>query len=128
MARSRLSMAITTPAQKPRGVARMIFTAQILRKTTVILPLALHRTNRSRRKRTTPPVGVALRIIRDRRVDLFEFDFGDLDRHLVAVFADDAGDFAFLGFGADLAVILLVAIGVEPIHNFLVAFFDLDHG
>src|ERR1051326_1137540 len=125
-------MAIPTPAQNPRGVARITFTGFSSSRDSdpdrVILPAVAFPTNRSPRKRTTPPESGGVAVCRGRPGRLLEFDLGDLDRLLVSILADCASDLTFLGLVADFLVVLLAAIGVEPVHHFLVAFLHLDDG
>src|SRR5262245_4171110 len=132
-------MAMLTPAQKPRGLARMIFTGVLSnarrgairitvgRRAEQLLSSYLRGTETNN---ATPVAGVAL--ARSRLASVVEFDavLRGLDlAGLVAVrlLGDDTLDAAFLFAGADLAVVLrLLAAVVDDVGDRLVAFLDLD--
>src|SRR5262245_16187148 len=121
-----------TPAQKPRGLARIIFT-----RTSFPVGLSYPDrrgpptvADRARKRHRHPARGGDAGWTRTRGGgSLVELDLADGDDVLLAVLGDLARHGPFLGLGADLAVVLLVAGGVEVVHHLLVVLpLDLDDG
>ena len=104
-------MAMLTPAQKPRGLARMIFTYNLRWGMCVILASAASKRANANQKRTTPPEGVALRVspAASATVYLSNFDLGVGDPLLAVLLGDRAGHrdgLAVLAGGADVLVVV----------------------
>src|SRR4051812_17701533 len=125
-------MAMLTPAQKPRGLARIIFTRDLRGGGT---PLSYRGRagppSEAVRKRRRHPArggggGVSGRAAGAGLLAVLQL--GDGDDVLAVLAADGALDHAVLAFLADVAVVLLVAVGVEVVQGGLVTLLDLDDG
>src|SRR5579884_437371 len=136
-------MAMFTPAQKPRGLARMIFTIPSSFFACMVASLrnsrhasapgwSPNKHNRILTKTTTPPVWVALidkgyvecgkSASASKPLSLLVLNFGGMDP-LFALFLGNRPRYRpFLGFHARVLVVLLVARLIEPVDGFL----DLD--
>src|SRR4051812_16418828 len=104
-------MAMFTPAQKPRGFARMIFTR------SPFLPSSYRGRTTSASapgKRHRHPDGVAMHANRlGQAIELLDLDLADLDDVLVAFLGDGPGDAAFRGGLANLGVVGLARDVIE---------------
>src|SRR5437899_4265671 len=129
-----MSMAMLTPAQKPRGLARITFMRVLLGHPYPTGPIAnckLQIENLHTKKplrRCAPRVFNLSSEICNLRL-LIELDLLDGDDLLLVGFLDGAGDGAGLGGGADSVVIVLVALGIEIIGDVLLVLgLDDDDG
>src|SRR5579884_2335367 len=138
-ARSRLSMAMLTPAQKPRGLARMMrmgstfdgFSPSPPRgEGGKSVPNACPHGNRGGVETTTPPAAGWRCTVKASSRSLVVLDLARRDDPLLVflVLAEDAGHRAVLGALADLAVVLLALALVGEVDRLAleVAFLDLD--
>src|SRR5690349_9273025 len=115
-----------TPAQNPRGLARMIFT-----DTTLLIACIVQAPSHPAKR--GPGNGIATRgrvAMRGRhsltsQPSLLELDLADGDDLLAVLLGDRAGHLALHGAGADLLVVLLAAVVVEVVDG---AVLGLDDG
>src|SRR5689334_14966059 len=126
-------MAMLTPAQNPRGLARMIFTCDSppwdrLYILTVLGDICQPRLESvcKRHRHSRAGSRVAMNTNSSNSGSLGELQLSHRDDLLLALFLDRSLDRAFHRRLADLAVILLVRVGVEDVDDVLVLFLDLD--
>src|SRR6516162_2038383 len=110
-----------TPAQKPRGLARIMFMS----------PPQCGYSSVSGQKTATPP-GEGWRCLASRaflgaRRRLLEINLAYFDHLLAVLFRNFAFDSSFLGFGADFLVVLFAGVRVEVVDGILVAVLHNDH-
>src|SRR5437667_5504032 len=114
-------MAMFTPAQKPRGLARMIFTSH-----PPVWPYPTYRGKSvpgNPQKQHRHPVSGGDEVDRAyRAAKLLDLDFLDFNGLLAVLLGHDAGHLTLLGFLADGRVVLLVRGGVEIVDHFLAVF------
>src|SRR5207244_3209921 len=123
-----------TPAQNPRGLARMIFTKSSLvrrRYPTGAGAACQASPENSIATRKGGDLGDCTAWIEEREAclpRLFEVNLGDFDGLLAVLFRDLAGHCAFLRGRADRLVFLLVAGLVEVVDDVFAALLHLDDG
>src|SRR5438067_819258 len=120
-----------TPAQKPRGLARMTFTTAFLLRCRYRTAAGPGRQANCGPQTASPPAGVAMRptrILWPAGPGSFELDLAGGDDLLAVFFRDRALDAALLGLAANLLVVGLVGLLVEVVHGLLAVFLDHDDG
>src|SRR5262245_10056839 len=127
-------MAMLTPAQNPRGLARIIFIGSILLHRSSYGVIRQWSVVSSQWPLTTDLLtaqekthGAHVRGFCMAKALLVVLEFLDADDVLLAVLFDGAGDRAVLGFGANVAVILLVGFFIEINGDFLFVLLGDDH-
>src|SRR5262245_34612336 len=127
-------MAMLTPAQNPRGLASKIFMKLPPDGAYPNLQAGFRQADYNSANDNATPQGSGVeRIGSDTHKEsarrLVVRDALDLDDILLAFLGEDAGDAALLAFLADVAVVLLVAGGIEEVnHVLLVLLDDEDRG